>query len=60
MPAKAPVNPTVVAEQLVALGVRIRAQRKARGAYGEAIANDLDAPSSDCRIARTGWSVACR
>jgi transcriptional regulator with XRE-family HTH domain len=38
MPAKAPPNPSVVAEQLVALGARIRAQRKALRVSGTALA----------------------
>ena len=37
MPAKAPPNPSVVAEQLVALGARIRAQRKALRVSGTAL-----------------------
>lgn len=38
MPAKSPVNPAVVAEQLAALGTRIRAQRKALRVSATALA----------------------
>jgi transcriptional regulator with XRE-family HTH domain len=38
MPAKAPANPTVVAEQLAALGARIRIQRKALRVSATALA----------------------
>lgn len=42
MPAKVPANPASVIAQLAALGACIRAQLKAQGAYGEAIARDLE------------------
>lgn len=38
MPAKAPANPSVVTEQLAALGTRIRAQRKALRVSATALA----------------------
>ena len=38
MPAKAPSNPTIVTEQLIVLGARIRAQRKALRVSATALA----------------------
>lgn len=38
MPAKSPANPSAVAEQLAALGARIRAQRKALRVSATALA----------------------